>query len=103
MVPFEALYGRPCRSPLCWAEVGKKHIFGPDLVEESNKNIRIIRKRLLMVQNRKNSYADQRRKELNHEEDDHVFPKVSLRKGLKRFRLKGKLSLRFIGPFQIME
>jgi len=103
MAPFEALYGRPCRSPLCWAEVGEKHISGPELVEETNKNIGIIRKRLLAAQSRQKSYADRRRRDLHHKEGDHVFLKVSPNKGLKRFGLKGKLSARFIGPFQISE
>ena len=40
MAPFEALYGRLCRSPLCWAEVGEKHIPGPDLIRESNQRHR---------------------------------------------------------------
>jgi len=103
MAPFEALYGRPCRSPLCWAEVGEKHLSGPDLIRESNQNISIIRKRLLTAQSRQKSYADHRRRELRHEEGDHVLLKVSPIKGHARFGLKGKLSPRFIGPFQILE
>ena len=103
MAPFEALYGRPCRSPLCWAEVGEKHITGPELVAESNRNIVLIRKRLLAAQSRQKSYADRRRRELGHEVGDHVFLKVSPTKGQTRFGLKGKLSPRYIGPFQIIE
>lgn len=98
-IPFEALYRQPCRSPLCWAEVKEKHITGPELVEESNRNINVIRKRLLTVQGRQKSYADRRCRELNHEEENHVFLKIAPSKGQTRFGLKGKLSPRFIEPF----
>ena len=90
-------------SQLSWAEVGEKHITGPELGAESNRNIVLIRKRLLAAQSRQKSYADQRRRELGHDVGDHVFLKVSPTKGKTRFVLKGKLSPRYIGPFQIIE
>lgn len=103
MAPFEALYGGPCRSSLCWAEVGEKHITGPDLVAESNRNIKLIQKRLLVVHSRQKSYIDRRHREVSHEIGDHVFLKVSPIKGQSWFGLKRKLSPRFNGPFQITE
>ena len=47
MAPFEALYGRPCRSPLCWTEVGESSITGPDLIRDTSEKVSLIRQRLL--------------------------------------------------------
>ena len=52
MTPYEALYGRPCRSPLCWTEVGESSITGPDLIRETSEKVSLIRQRLLMAQSR---------------------------------------------------
>ena len=60
MVPFEALYGRKCRTPICWNEVGERKINNLELIEVSSEKIRIIRKRLKMAQDRQKSYADVR-------------------------------------------
>lgn len=103
MAPFEALYGRPCRSPLCWAEVGDSKLLGPDLVQETTEKIALIRDRLRTAQSRQKSYADSRRKDLEFEAGDHVLLKVSPTRGVMRFGKKGKLSPRFIGPFEILE
>ena len=61
MAPYEALYGRPCRSPICWTEVGESSIIGPDLIRNTSDNVGMIRKRLLTAQRRQKSYADVRR------------------------------------------
>ena len=103
MAPFEALYGRPCRSPLCWTEVGEASAFGPDLVQETTEKIKVIRKRLITAQSRQKCYADRRRRPLSFSVGDHVFLKISPRRGLMRFGKSGKLSPRFIGPFQILD
>ena len=58
MAPYEALYGRPCRSPLCWTEVGESSITGPDLIRDTSEKVRLIRQPLLMAQSRQKSYAD---------------------------------------------
>ena len=50
MAPYEALYGRPCRSPLCWTEVGEKRLFGPQIVQDCSDKIDLIRKRLIAAQ-----------------------------------------------------
>ena len=76
MAPYEALYGRPCRSPLCWIEVGESSITGPDLIRDTSENVSLIRKRLLMAQSWQKSYADVRRRPLEFEVGDHVFLKV---------------------------
>ena len=61
MAPFEALYGQPYRSPLCWTEVGESSILGPDLIRETSEKIAIIQKRLITAQSQQKSYADLRR------------------------------------------
>lgn len=58
MAPYEALYGRKCRSPLCWYEVGERNILGPELVQETSEQIKMIRERLVKAQSRQKSYAD---------------------------------------------
>ena len=58
MAPYEALYGRPFRSPICWTEVGKSVITGPDLIRDTSKKVSLIQQRLLTAQNRQKSYAD---------------------------------------------
>ena len=103
MAPYEALYGRPCRSPLCWTEVGESSITGPDLIRDTSENVSLIRQRLLMAQSRQKNYADVRRRLLEFEVGDHVFLKVMPKRGMVRFDKRGKLSHRFIGPFEILE
>ena len=61
MAPYEALYGRPCRSPLCWTEVGESSITGPNMIRDTSEKVSLIRQRLLMAQSRQKSYADVRR------------------------------------------
>ena len=100
MVPYEALYGRPCRSPLCWTEVGESSITGPDLIRDTSKKVSLIRHRLLTAQSRQKSYADVRRRPLEFEVGDHVFLKVMPKRGVVRFSKRGKLSPRFIGAFR---
>ena len=60
MAPYEALYGRPCRSPSCWLEAGERGVLGPKIVQETSEKIGLIRERLLSTQSRQKSYADQR-------------------------------------------
>ena len=103
MAPYEALYGRPCRSPLCWTEVGESSITGPDLIRDTSQKVILIRQRLLTAQSLQKSYADMRRRPLEFEVGDHVFLKVIPKKGVVRFEKRGKLSSRFIGPFKILE
>ena len=55
MAPCEALYGKPCRSPLCWTEVGESSITGPDLIRDTSEKVSLIRQRLLMAQTRQKS------------------------------------------------
>ncbi|KAJ0752837.1 putative nucleotidyltransferase, Ribonuclease H [Helianthus annuus] len=79
--PYEALYGRKCRSPLCWAEVGDKQLIGPELVQETTDKIAKIRDRIKAARDRQKSYADRRRKPLSFEVGNKVLLKVSPWKG----------------------
>ena len=103
MAPYEALYGRPCRSPLCLTEVRESSITGPDLIKDTSEKVSLIRQCLLMAQSRQKSYADVRRRPLEFEVKDHVFLKVMPKRGVVRFDKRGKLSPRFIGPFEILK
>ena len=103
MAPFEALYGRKCRSPSCWTEVGEEKITGPDIMLETTEKIKMIQDRLKVSQDRQKSYADANRRELEFQEGDWVFLKVSPMKGVVRFGKRGKLNPRYVGPFEILE
>ena len=103
MAPYEVLYGRPCRSPLCWTEVGESSITSPDMIRDTSEKVSLIRKRLLKAQSRQKSYADVRRRPLEFEVGDHVFLKVMPKRGVVRFGKHRKLSPRFIGPFEVLE
>ncbi|KAL0561652.1 hypothetical protein IC582_002092 [Cucumis melo] len=103
MTPFEALYGKCCRSPVCWGEVGEQRLMGPELVQSTNEAIQKIRSHMHTAQSRQKSYADVRRKDLEFEVGDKVFLKVAPMRGVLRFERRGKLSPRFDGPFEILE
>ena len=100
MAPYEALYGRKCRSPLCW-EVGERQLTGPELVQITSEKVPIIQQRLRIAFSRQKSYADPRRKDVSFLAGDMVFLKVSPIRGVMRFGKKGKLAPRYIGPFVI--
>ncbi|XP_017976440.1 PREDICTED: uncharacterized protein LOC108661956 [Theobroma cacao] len=103
MAPFEALYGRRCRSPIRWLKVGERKLLGPELVQDATKKIRMIRQRMLSAQSRQKSYTVNKLRNLEFQVGDHAFLKVSLTKGVMRFGNKGKLSPRYIGPFETLE
>ncbi|GKD68520.1 putative reverse transcriptase domain-containing protein, partial [Tanacetum coccineum] len=74
--PFEALYGRKCRSPVCWAKVGDVQLTGPEIIHETTKKIVQIRQRLQAARDRQRSYANVRRKPLEFQVGDRVMLKV---------------------------
>ena len=102
MAPYEALYGRPCRSPLCWTEVGESSITGLDFFRDTSEKVSLIRQCLLMAQSRQKCYENVRCRPLEFEVGDHVFLKVIPKKGVVRFGKRGKLLLRFMRPFEIL-
>jgi hypothetical protein len=103
MAPYEALYGRQCRTPLNWIEPEERAIFGSDIVVEVEAMVRRIQENLKVAKLRQESYANKRRRPLQFETGDSVYLKVSPMKGVKRFGVTGKLSPRYIGPFPILE
>jgi hypothetical protein len=103
MAPFEALYGRQCRTPLNWSQIGERKIFRPDLVTEAEEKVKIIQNNLKAAQSRQKSYADKRRKPIQFEVGDFVYLRVSPTQGVQRFGIKGKLAPRYVGPFEILE
>ncbi|GJV06406.1 putative reverse transcriptase domain-containing protein [Tanacetum coccineum] len=101
--PFEALYGKKCRSPIMWAKVGEGQLIGPELVQETIKKISQIKDILKAARDRQKSYADKRMKPLEFSVGDYVLLKVSPWKGVVRFGKKGKLAPRFVGLFEIIK
>ena len=103
MAPYEALFGRKCRTPLCWTELSEKKVIGPDLIQETEEKVKMIRERLKVATDRQKSYAGIKRKDIRYEVGEKVFLKVSPWKKVMRFGKKGKLSPRFIGPYEVIE
>ncbi|GJZ35829.1 putative reverse transcriptase domain-containing protein [Tanacetum coccineum] len=101
--PFEALYGRKCHSPIMWVEVGECQLIGPELVQETTKKILQIKDRLKAARDHQKSYANNRRKPLEFSVGDNVLLKVSPWKGVVCFGKNGKLTPRFVRPFEIIE
>jgi hypothetical protein len=101
MSPFQALYGRSCRTPLQWDQPREKKVFGPDILLEVEENIKMVRENLKIAQSRQQSYADTRR-ELSFEVGDFVYLKVSPIRGVRRFGVKGKQVPWYVGPYQIL-
>ncbi|XP_070041533.1 uncharacterized protein [Nicotiana tomentosiformis] len=103
MVPFEALYGRRCRSPIGWFEIGEVELIWLDLVHQTMEKVKIIKEQLKTAQSCQKSYSDVHHGDLEFEDDDWVFLKVSPMKGIMRFGRKGKLSLRYVGLYKIIQ
>ena len=103
MAPYEALYGRPCKSPNCWWKTTDKLLLGPDMIRETSDKIELVKERMKAAQDRQKSYADRRRRDIAFSVGDQVFVKVSPLRKVMRFGTSGKLAPRFIGPYEIIE
>ena len=103
MAPYESMYGRKCRTPICWTELNEHKVIGPDLVKETKEKFWIIQQRLKAASDRQKSYADLKRKDIEYKVGDKVFLKVSPWRKILRVGKKGKLSSRFIRPDEILE
>ena len=103
MAPYEALYGRKCRTPLCWEEVGDRKLNGPEMVQIIIEKVKIIKDRMKAAQDRQKSYVDVRRRPLEFNVGDQVYLKVDPWKHMLRFGMKGKLAPRYIGPYEVIE
>ncbi|GJZ60116.1 putative reverse transcriptase domain-containing protein [Tanacetum coccineum] len=101
--PFEALYGRKCRSPVCWAEVGEVQLTGLEIVQETTERIIQIKQRMQAARDRQKSYADLKRKPMEFQVRDKVMLKVFPWKGVVRFGKRGKLNPRYVGQFKVLE
>ncbi|GJT37819.1 putative reverse transcriptase domain-containing protein [Tanacetum coccineum] len=100
--PFDALYSRKCRSPVCWAKVGQVQLTGLEIVQETTKKIIQIKQRIQAARDRQKSYADLKRKPMEFQVGDKVMLKVSPWKGVVRFGKRGKLNPRYVGPFKVL-
>ena len=96
MAPYEALYGRKFRTPVCWDEVGERKLVGPEMVQMTCDKIKVIRDRLKISQDRQKSYSNSSRRDLEFEVGDMVFLRISPWKGVLRFGKRGKLSPRYV-------
>nr|GEZ70692.1 putative reverse transcriptase domain-containing protein [Tanacetum cinerariifolium]GFA10944.1 putative reverse transcriptase domain-containing protein [Tanacetum cinerariifolium] len=99
--PFEALYGRKCRSPICWTKVGKAQKLCPELIQETTEKIVQIKQRMQAARDRQKSYADLKRKPMEFQVGDKVMLKVSPWKGVVRFGKRGKLNPRVHNTFHV--
>jgi hypothetical protein len=99
MAPFEALYGRKCRTLLNWSETGERQFFGPDMIKEAEDQVRIIRERLKTTQSHQKSYYDRHHQDVSYEIGEKAYLWVTPLKGVHRFGIKGKLAHRYVGPF----
>jgi hypothetical protein len=103
MAPFEALYGRQCRTPLFWSQMGESQVFELEVLKDDKRQVQIIRENLRIAQSRQKSYVDKHRRDLSFEVGDFIYLKVSPMRGTKRFNVKGKLASRYVDPFQILD
>ncbi|GJV84891.1 hypothetical protein Tco_1524789 [Tanacetum coccineum] len=97
------MYGRKCRSPVLWAEIGGSSLIRPELVQETTDKVVLVKKKPKATRDRQKSYVDYRRKPLEFEVGDRVLLKVTPWKGVVHFGKKGKLAPRYVGPFEILE
>ena len=103
MLPFEDLYGRKCRTPLMWSEVGECVLVGPALIKDAEERVAEIREKLKAAQSRQKSYADKKRREISFNPGEFVYLKVSPIRGTRRFQVQGKLAPCYIGPYQVLK
>ncbi|KAA3465600.1 reverse transcriptase [Gossypium australe] len=103
MAPYEALYGRKCRTHLYWTELSESKIHGVDLIRETEQKVKVIQESLKAASEHQKSYADLKRKDIEFQVGERVFLKVSPWKNIPSFGRKRKLSLRFIGLYEVIE
>nr|GEU50816.1 putative reverse transcriptase domain-containing protein [Tanacetum cinerariifolium] len=100
---FEALYGRKCRSPVLWFEIGENSLIGPELIQETTDKVVLIKEKRIVARDHQKSYADNRRKSLEFKVGDRVMLKVSPWKCVILFGRNGKLAPRYVRQFEILE
>ncbi|WVZ53471.1 LOW QUALITY PROTEIN: hypothetical protein U9M48_004409 [Paspalum notatum var. saurae] len=92
-----------CRMPLHWDQSCEKQLSGPEIIEDAERQVRMVWENLRIAETRQKSYADHRRRDLQFAVRDYVYLKVSPIRGLRRFKVEGKLVSRYIGPFKIID
>ena len=97
------LYGGKCRTPVCWTELNEHKLIGPNIVKDTEEKVQVIWQRLKAASDRQKSYDNLKRRDIEYNVGDKVFLKVSPWRKILRFGQKGKLSPRFIGPYEILE
>ncbi len=103
MAPFEVLYGRRCRTPLNWSETGERSLFGPDIIQHAEDQVRIIHENLKAAQSRQKSQYDRHHQDMVYQPGEKAYLRVTPMRGAHRFGIKGKLAPRYIGPFTVLE
>jgi hypothetical protein len=103
MSPFEALYGRKCRTPLMWSEVGEHALVGIALIKEAEERVAEIREKFKATQSRQKSYADKKRRDVRFSPGDIAYLKVSPIRGTRRFQVHGKLAPQYIGSYKVLK
>ena len=103
MCHFEALYGRRCRYPIGWFEVGESSLLGPELIYMTLEKVHIKRNHIKTACSRQKSYAENRSRDLDFEKGDKVYLKISPMKGVEKFGKKKKLIPRYVGPYEILQ
>jgi hypothetical protein len=88
---------------LFWSQTGESQVFRPEVLKDAEKQVQIFYESLKVAQSRQKRYADKRRRDLSFEIGDFVYLKVSPMRGTRRFRVKGKLAPRYVGPFKIID
>jgi hypothetical protein len=88
---------------LFWSQTGENQVFGPEVLKDAERHIQMIKENMKVAQSRQKSYTDKRRRDLSFEVGDFVYLKVSPMRGTRRFKVKGKLAPRYVGPFQILD
>jgi len=102
MAPYEALYGRRCRTLLCWIDPNKSLALGLEVVQKTTEEVKLIQERMRVGQSRHKSYHNKRRKNLKFVVGDHVFLRVTMWTGVSKALKSHKLTPKFIGPFGIL-
>jgi hypothetical protein len=88
------------RTPLFWSQTEESQVFGLEVLKDAEKQVQMVHESLKVAQSRQKSYANKRRRDLSFEIGDFVYLKVSPMRGTRRFRVKGKLAPRYVGPFK---
>ena len=101
MSPYEALYGRDCRTLLNWSEVGERRLYGSKLVQEAEEKVDQIHQSLSAAQERYKAYANDHTRKMDYQVGDYAYLKVTPFEGTQRFQEKGKLAPKYVGPFKI--